>query len=139
LATLIRQHLEQTGEAAKARQSGITDARIMALAREVAEDIKDPEQAFRELEAAVADAVEYRASIAAGSNADQLVADLRRRLDALANEGRLSDAQAEATHALAAFEAREAARRERADETLRQLLDTTIRQHLAVRDAAAAA
>ncbi len=139
LRTMLVDTLERTGEAAAARQSGISDARIVALAQEVAEDVTDPSVAFRELERAVEDAKAFRERAARGSNTDTLVTDLLRRLDALANDGKLAEAQGEADAAVQKWEAEEEAQRERATATGIELLDAALKQDMALRDAKAAA
>jgi tetratricopeptide (TPR) repeat protein len=136
---LLLKLLEQSGEAASARASGITDERIVALAQQVAEDVDDPEQAFRELEAAVSDAVAYRTAPPTGSNADAALSDLRARLEALADAGQLAQAQTEANEALAQWEAAEAERQAQAAQAGIGYLNEAIRRDLDMRDSEAAA
>lgn len=52
LEALLQQALTQ-GAGQAARQSGVTDAALITLARKIARDVTDPDQAFRELEQAV--------------------------------------------------------------------------------------
>ncbi|WP_420859129.1 hypothetical protein [Marivivens marinus] len=53
IEALLRTALATGQQAQTARASGITDAALVALASRVAADVRDPEQAFRELERAV--------------------------------------------------------------------------------------
>ncbi|MEL6168779.1 MAG: hypothetical protein AAFR35_08805, partial [Pseudomonadota bacterium] len=131
--------IEKSEEVQSARESGVTDAQIIALAQEIADDISDTAQAFRELEVAVEDAKEFRARVERGSNADGVVADLLRRLQDLVDDGRLRDAQAEADATLAQWERDEADRAERAKQTHIELIDAAIARDLEVRDEEAAA
>lgn len=136
---LLLRLLEQSGEAETARKSGVTEARIVALAQQVARDVGDPEQAFRELEAAVTDAIVYRAGPVLGANADAALSKLRDRLEDLADAGKLAEAQLEANKALAEWETQEAERQARATQTGIGYLNEGIRRDLDMRDAQGAA
>ncbi len=134
--------LDRRGEAKAAEQAGVQRQAVIALARRISADVDDFDRALRELERAVAIAVDVGAEAARAGNLDAFVVQVLERVAVLSNAGRFDDAAAEAERAIARWE-----REEREEEERRQrrradglaLLDAGIRQDLLRRDARAAA
>jgi tetratricopeptide (TPR) repeat protein len=101
---------------------------LIAIARKFAPHIADRDEALRALAAAADLAAEIQARGEAGSNVDKFVDETLRRLAVLTRQGRLDEAAAAADRAC-----------DQAEAGRIQLLDTAVRQHLLVFDAAGAA
>lgn len=94
-------------EAEEARRAGVTEGRILELARRVADDVTDLDRAFLELERMVGVAIDVQARGHAGSNTGDFVAAVLARMAELSAEGRDAEAAEEADRAFAEWEERQ--------------------------------
>jgi tetratricopeptide (TPR) repeat protein len=110
------------------RQTTVPQDTLIAMARKINSKIADRDEALRALDAAADLAAEAIARGEAGSDVDDYVDQVLRRLGQLTAEGRLDEAARAADEAVAQHTA-----------GLSQLLDAAIRQHLLASDAESAA
>jgi tetratricopeptide (TPR) repeat protein len=110
------------------RQTTVPQDTLIAIARKISPRIADRDEALRALDAAADLAAEAQARGEAGSNVDEYVDQVLRRLGQLTAEGRLDEAARAADEAVAQHRA-----------GLSELIDAAIRQHLLAFDAESAA
>ncbi|WP_417774484.1 hypothetical protein [Stappia sp.] len=122
-------------KAETARESGITDEEIVALAQRFSVDVSDSKQAFRELENAVEIAIRVQQEGRQGSNLGAFLDEVLRRVALLSARGAHDEATAEIDAALAEEEER---RQASAARTIR-LFESGIKQDLLRRDVESAA
>ncbi|MBP7243185.1 tetratricopeptide repeat protein [Amaricoccus sp.] len=133
ILALVRR-LTGTHEAEAAHAAGVTDERILGLARRIVVDVPDLDRAFTELERAVEIAIEVQTRGQAGSNTGDFVATVLARMAALSAEGRDDEAAAEAERAFAEWQAQQKQEQQKG----LALLDAGLRADLLRRDAPSA-
>ncbi|MBO0902505.1 tetratricopeptide repeat protein [Jiella sonneratiae] len=122
-------------ETEAAAKAGIPEATIVELARRIAADVTDGDRALRELERAVAIAIEVQEDAARGSNTGAFVDEVLRRMAALSAEGRYDEASSEADRAFADWQAAEEERRQEASARGIRILRAGVRSDMLRRDA----
>jgi tetratricopeptide (TPR) repeat protein len=127
--------LLKTGDMETAQRAGLTEERILGLARRIVEDVPDLDRAFAELERAVGVAIEVQTRGHAGSNTGDFVAAVLARMAELSAEGRDTEAAAEADRAFAEWEERQ----KREAQKGVALLEAGLRADILRRDAVSAA
>lgn len=127
--------LLKTGDMENATSAGLTEERILGLARRIVEDVPDLDRAFAELERAVGVAIEVQTRGHAGSNTGDFVAAVLARMAELSAEGRDTEAAAEADRAFAEWEERQKLEAQKGV----ALLEAGLRADILRRDAASAA
>lgn len=131
-----RESIEQVQAAQRA---GISEERILGLARRIVADVPDLDTAFAELDRAVTVAIEVQNRGHAGSNTDDFVAAVLAHMAELSAEGRDTEAAAEADRAFAEWEEREEKRRLLETQKGIALLEAGLRADILRRDPASAA
>ncbi|MEM8572778.1 MAG: hypothetical protein AAGG56_18045, partial [Pseudomonadota bacterium] len=106
----------------------IPEDTLIAMARKIRPRVADKEEALRELDRAADLAAEAITRGDQGSNVDEFVDGVLRRLAEMTRQGRLDEAKTEADDAV-----------DRAEAGLLQLLDAAINQHILAADAQGAA
>jgi len=132
--------LQRRGEVAKAERGGLERAIIAKLARQLKPDeALDFEQSVKELENAVAIALETIARGRRGSNEDEFVNDVLKRVAEQTKAGEFDRATKEVDDALVELDRREIEQREAMQRSRIALLEAGIEQDILRRDAAAVA
>ncbi|WP_299860619.1 tetratricopeptide repeat protein [uncultured Hoeflea sp.] len=134
LKELLRR-IPETEEGLRAEKTGVPEETIIALARKYSEDAEDIETAMAEIERAISVAIEVRTDAARGHNFGSELDEIFDRLARLTDEGRLSDAAAEADREVAQWEEMQSEMQARGI----ALLGAGIRQNILNRDATGAA
>lgn len=91
----------------RVQEAGLTEARLLALARRIGAKVIDLDSAFVELDRAVTVAVEVQTRGTLGSNTDHFIDEVLARMAALSAENLDSEAAAEADRAFAEWEERQ--------------------------------
>lgn len=133
-AALLAAFHASAGETA-ARTAGLTDERILALARRIVADVPDLDGAFAELDRAVTVAIEVQTRGILGSNTGHFVDEDLARMAALSAESRDAEAAAEADRAFADWQHRQRLETQKGI----ALLDAGLRADILNRDPASAA
>ena len=126
---------DATPAATAAHDAGVSDDRVIALARRIAADVPDLDAAFAELERAVEVAIEDQVRGAAGSNTGHFVDAVLARMAELSAENRDDEAAAEADRAFAEWEERQRLETQKGI----ALLEAGLRADILRRDPASAA
>ncbi len=122
-----------------AAQEGVREREIIALARRIAADVQDFEQARRELERAVEVAIAVQREGRQGSNTGDFVDRVLKRVAELSGESRFDEAAEVAEVSFATWRAEDEERRQAAAQQGVTLARAGLNQHLLRRDAASAA
>jgi tetratricopeptide (TPR) repeat protein/pimeloyl-ACP methyl ester carboxylesterase len=122
-----------------AEKAGVSRQVIIQLAQRINEDVDDFDQALRELERAVAIAIEVVEEGRRGSNAGDFVDVVLARIAEKSAEGQFDEAAREADSAFMQWEREQAERRDAALPSGLKLLDAGLRQDILRRDPVSAA
>lgn len=131
--------LDQRGDSAKAAQAGLERETIFQLARRIRPEVIGFEQAVKELENAVATALDVIAKVERGSNQETFVEDKFKRLAETTKKGDFDGGAKTVDDALAELEWREDEHRAAYLRSREFLLEAGVEQDLLRRDAASVA
>lgn len=123
----------------RVQEAGLTEARFIALANRVGQDVLDVDSAFVEIERAITVAIEVQARGVPGSSTDEFVNAVLARMAALSAENRDDEAATEADHAYDEWKQREMDRREREAQNGITILEAGLRADILRRDPTSAA
>ena len=128
VAEMLVAELDRREEIKTAQLAGVERSEIIQLAKRISAHVSDFGQALLELERAVEIAIKVQADGARGTNTDNFVDEVLRRVAALSAKGQHKDAGTEADKAFAQWERDEAERQEAALQAGVKLLDAGINQ-----------
>jgi hypothetical protein len=130
---------ESKGDTQAATNANVQIEAIVGLAKRIAADVEDFDQAFAELERAVAIVIEVQADASRRSNAGELVDQVLTEMAALSAQGKYDEAAQTADHAFEQWQQGEAERQESAKQQGIAFLDAGIKQDIFRRDPVSAA